>query len=600
MLKFEDFKMSRARPGLEEADLTQLDYKTLSELEQMTLKEIKEGSFYIVCDDVKWAAYSTDDKGVKKLYSSDGIRVWFVPDKRTRFLAYDLNGNKMLLALNSDIKVNAEKIDKLYVEKEEEINMENRDVLNDLMAEATMNVSNAQTSQIQGMNSFEGDLSFQGENMEETNNIGVEKISERDTIPRLIKKIKEDMKGSLKEVDMSEIIASWKKNARLICFVTPTDKRQTLAAVKLPVKPENRELADGATPEIEAMFNKNKGSVPPEFIKSEYEIRARECKPGKPVGVIAKIPFALKGCSIYDYTKNISLEGIKKYEDATAIEMFTMNDFEQKLMLVGSSIQEAEETVMPGTKPGEIKIVVSYPKTVAITKDGTLKSDGLTFATKIMKDGNGTRTPLHDKNYFPLVTYETVDIYKEIPEDLVADLNLYTFGSLFSPSKNSKQVAEKYKSLKTNDKLHIKVENEEILSDYITNDANRRVMLTLRPFYDKTIERETISLPLKTKAVKADGSQGSPAFIKFNATTEEKMKNSDYLKNSSLGNGKFDDIINLVGTDILNPSSLRTAFKRSGTKSISKHVEVGLVSNLIRAKSMGELQNYSLGNYTFN
>lgn len=595
------FLSSNVRPNLSEVDISGLDYKTISEIRRMTETQVTSGKFAITCDNPVWVAQSTNDKGEISYFSNDGSdNIYMATGKRKSFLRYGLSNEKLGLLHTEYIKfIDAEDaIDLTKQNKtnnEEETNSMATNELDDIMKMVDEEV----TEGIKPMSNFE-ETGAKGARKQADPEAKEKKQAEKEKAEARKKKIRDDVAAARgnSNIDMSVIEASWKKYSELICFITPTDKRQSIAAVKVPVKAAQRELLDTAPNDVKTNFLQNPNGVPSEWIKVSYEIKARESKPGKAVGVIARIPAYLKDLSISDYIKSIAIEEAKKAlstdNSATAIELNTMADFEQKLTFAGSSITEAKETAPIDGKPGEIKILIGQPSSNASSKSNVLKDQGMLLSKKIVKTGQGNKTPMHDRNYFPLTTYETVDITKNIPEDVVADLNKYTFESLFTPAKNSKQVGTKHANLINDNKIHITKNGDVIESDYITNGANR-IDLTVTAFYDKNQGRTTIELPVKKRTPKPDGTLGAPQFVKYNVTLEDKMADPDYRMKSSLGRPEFAHIVELVGADNLTPAVLKEKFKRtSGGTSVSKYLNAEIARDLLIIKMGGGLGNYSI------
>lgn len=637
MLTFEDFKNSNARPGLEEIALSSIQYKTLSEIQQMSFKDVLGLKPFVVCDNPIWLAKSVSTGGRESYYSYDGEYIWSIPKSLKRVTRQILDGKKLVIVDHTDLTYNGvdnlDDLDENLKRNKEELNMsENGVSLADMMNEVVNNVEENNAASVESnsldaimqqaseelnngtvppMNAFSedssGNVSKQEKSSmtdEEKEALKAKKKAEKERMASVIKAIQNEATSVAPHIDLTLVTKKWQELARFICFVTPTDKRQTFTATTLPKKKEDRELIENAPESIvQLKVSGRVNEISDEYFKRVLTLKIREGKPGKPCGAIVRVPAFLKGCSLMDFTKSVALEGAKSTDTATAIEVFTMTDFEQKLALVDGKISEAEETALDGGKPGVLELVTTYPRDTSVSTDGTLINQGFVFSKKLVREGNGNRTPLHDRNYLPLTTYETVNISEAIPEDKLEALNDYTFGPLFGTKQNNKQTISKYESLLEEDKIHIrKDENGHITSDYITNDAARRVQnLKVTAFYDKNIERPSLNIALKARSIKTDGTPGTPQFIRYTATSEEKMKDPDYFAKSSLGNGHFDHIISLVGEEFLNPTSLKETFKRGSTSTAtSKKLSSATVRDLTLAKLYGGLNGYDIEGFTFS
>lgn len=676
MITFEEFKNSNARPGLEEINLSSIQYKTLSEIQEMIFSDVKKLNPIVVCDNPIWLAKSTFTDGRESYYSCDGEYIWSIPRTFKRVTRQILNEKKLIIVDHADLKYSNDTNLNDLKENKEELNMNEintsleaimseaaatlkpnaSDILEPnksatlkssepailesnksatlkpsepatlepnksdtlepsepdilepnsleaIMQQASKDLDGDMTPKMEIFSDAEGSKKTNHMTDEEKEQAKAKKQAEKERMASVIKAIQNEATSVAPNIDLTLLSRKWKALARLICFVTPTDKRQSIVAVKVPQKKQDKKLRDNVPEEIRLMYNSNrKGDIPDDYYVNTFRIKAREGKPGKPCGVIARIPAFLKGCSLMDFTKSVALEGAKTDSDATVIEAFTMTDFEQKLTLVGGTILEAEETALENGKAGEIELVATYPRDTSASTDGTLVNQGFVFSKKLVRVGNGNKTPLHDRNYFPLTTYETIDISGEIPDDKLKDLNQYTFNSFFSASKNDKQVASKYEELDDDDKVHIRRGKDGIIeSDYITNDASRRVKdLKVVAFYNKDVERSTINLAVKTRSPKSDGSLGSPQFIKYTAYAEDKMKDATYFAKSALGSSQFAHIVDLVGEEILNPTTLKEVFKRGSTSTtVSKKLSSSTVRDLTLAKLYGGLTGYDIAGFTF-
>jgi hypothetical protein len=570
------------------------------------------GDFVITCDNPVWLVKSTksgkDGPVVSWLSCDGGDHVYSATGTRTSVLQHSLLDGKLQLAGTEALK---------FADEEKSIDLptnipkEEKKMSNDL--DAILNQAEQETSgETPKMTNFDGAPASEGQ-AEKKGRKPVDpeakaaKKAERENLENMRKKIKDDVRSatSQNKVDMSMLESVWKKNAQLIAFVSPTDKRQSIAAVKVPVKADKRTVVENAPEDVKAMHFRNPASVPAEWIQTTYEIKGRESKPGKALGVILQIPAFLQNCAVADFVKANVLESARaaftNNDNATVIELCTMNDFEQKLTFAGGSIQEAASTAPEGGKPGEVKILIGQPNSNASTANNKALADqGMVFAKKIVKVGAGNKTPMHDRNYFPLTTYETVDVMGNIsPEDL-RDLNRYTFEGLFSPGKNSKQSGTKFDNLVPADRGYIRKNGEDIESDYITNGANR-VDLPIAAFYDKTLPRGYFRLPIKRKNTKPDGSLGAPQFVKYNVTMEEKMSDPDYRAKSALGLDEFAHIVSAVGEDLLAPAILKDKFKRSSsTNTVSKYLNADIARELLIAKMGGGLNQYSINGFNFD
>ncbi len=644
VITFDDFKNSNARPGLTEVDLSTIQYKTLSEIQQMSFTDVMKLKPFVICDNPLWLAKSTSAGGRESYYSYDGKYIWSIPKTLKRVTRQILEGKKLIIVDHTDLKYS--ETDSNLKEHKEELSMnENGISLEDMMNEINGNTSGSENNEgiaadsgavnvavesnsldsimqqaaqelnsgtVPEMNAFSGDSSNEKSTSEKSSAITDEekaalkakKQAEKERMASVIKAIKNEATNVAPDIDLTLLSKKWEESARLICFVTPTDKRQAIVASKVAIKKQDKELIDNVPDEIlQLKLSGRVSEISNEYFKDVFAINAKEGKPGKACGVIARIPAFLKGCSLMDFTKSVALEGAKTADNATVIEIFTMTDFEQKLTLVGGKISEDPETALEDGKAGVIELVATYPRDTSASTDGTLINQGFVFSKKLVRVGNGNRTPLHDRNYFPLTTYETVNILDAIPEDKLAALNDYTFESLFGTKKNDKQTNSKYEYLKDEDKVHIRKDTDgHITSDYITNDAARRVQtLKATAFYDKNVARPSLNIALKARTTKADGTLGTPQFIKYTVTAEDKMKDSDYFAKSSLGNGQFSHIVDLVGEELLNPTSLKEIFKRGSTSTAtSKKLSSATVRDLTLAKLYGGLTGYDIAGFTFD
>ncbi len=638
MLTFEDFKNSNARPGLEEVNLSSVQYKTLSEIQQMSFNDVAKLKPLVVCDNLIWLAKSVSAGGRESYYSYDGEYIWSIPRTLKRVTRQIFDGKKLVIVDHADLKYKGiDSLDDLsnsLKKNKEELDMsensisleemmkevagnevgndsgvENSNSLDEIMKQASQELSG---NTVPEMDAFSGDSSndkattekSSATTDEEKEALKAKKQAEKERMASVIKAIQNEAASVASNIDLSLLSKKWEESARLICFITPTDKRQSIVASKVPQKKEDKELIDNVPEQIlQLKLSGRESEISSEYFKDNYSINMKEGRPGKAIGVAARVPAFLKGCSLMDFTKSVALEGAKSSDNSTVIEIFTITDFEQKLTLVNGKILEAPETALEDGKAGEIELVATYPRDTTGSTDGTLVNQGFVFSKKLVRVGNGNRTPLHDRNYFPLTTYETVDILGAIPEDKLQALNDYTFEPLFGTKKNNKQTNSKYEYLVDEDKVHIrKGDDGHITSDYITNDASRRVQnLKATAFYDKNVERSSLNIALKARSTKADGTLGTPQFIRYTVTAEDKMKDPDYFAKSSLGDSRFAHIVDLIGEEILNPATLKEIFKRgSSSTTTSKKLSSATVRDLTLAKLYGGLTGYDIAGFTFD
>lgn len=606
MLDLKTFVESDLRPQLEAVDLSSVEVKSVSECEAMTRDSVVNGTFVITCDNPVWLAKSTNARGEVSWFSNNGDDHVYMPlGKRFSLLKYLPFNGKMQMAGTHAMKfVDDEQAIALPAVNQtilkEETTMANGD-LDDIMKDAGNEVNPQIDPNVKPLDKF-GEAGAPAKDPAAKDS----KKGDKEAMESLRKQIREDINAARSQnpIDMSIVQALWQKNAQLIAFVASTDKRQSITAVKVPVKAAQRELVDTAPEAVRANFLKNPTAVDPQWIKTTYEIKGREAKPGKPVGVIIQIPAFLKDCSVMDYIKQNVIStaemALKGGDNSTAIELCTMNDFEQKLTFVGCAINESPVTAPEGGKPGEIKILYGQPANSTSKDKGVINTNGTQFAKKIVKTGQGNKTPMHDRNYFPLTTYETVDINGPMSPELVADLNRYTFEGLFTPGKNSKQTGTKHANLSAEDKAKVVKEGGNITSAFITTGANRE-KVTISAFYDKAVARDSVLIPLKRQNPKPDGTLGAAQFIKYSVTMDEKMTDEEYFNKSSLGLEQFAHIVEATGADQLTPAILKEKFKRGGgNSSVSKYLNADIARELLIAKMGGGLNNYNITGFVFD
>lgn len=117
----------------------------------------------------------------------------------------------------------------------------------------------------------------------------------------------------------------------------------------------------------------------------------------------------------------------------------------------------------------------------------------------------------------------------------------------------------------------------------------------------KNVERSSLNIALKARSTKADGTLGTPQFIRYTVTAEDKMKDPDYFAKSSLGDSRFAHIVDLIGEEILNPATLKEIFKRgSSSTTTSKKLSSATVRDLTLAKLYGGLTGYDIAGFTFD
>jgi hypothetical protein len=263
--------------------------------------------------------------------------------------------------------------------------------------------------------------------------------------------------------------------------------------------------------------------------------------------------------------------------------MLTFSDFEQKLTLVGGSIREAAET--HGGAPSELVINYSVAKSRAkADSSGLTSNEGTVLVKKVSRVGGGNKTVLSNGNYFPLTTYETYDIYGNLSQDLVDKLNISCFESLVNGGKST---PAKIKLLVQDQQDNIKQEGDKITSKYITNSADR-IKLEVAEFFDKDKARDSIQIPLKLRKEKSDGTTGALGFVKYSVLADaKKLADPEYFSKTSLGNGRFQHLIELTGPDFLNQSSLKM-FKRGGGTGISKSLDALQARALLKSKLLGK------------
>lgn len=104
MLTFEDFKNSNARPGLEEVNLSSVQYKTLSEIQQMSFNDVAKLKPLVVCDNPIWLAKSVSAGGRESYYSYDGEYIWSIPRTLKRVTRQIFDGKKLVIVDHADLK----------------------------------------------------------------------------------------------------------------------------------------------------------------------------------------------------------------------------------------------------------------------------------------------------------------------------------------------------------------------------------------------------------------------------------------------------------------------------------------------------------------
>lgn len=339
------------------------------------------------------------------------------------------------------------------------------------------------------------------------------------------------------KLDTSEFEKSWQKGAELICFITPTDKRHKISAVKSLAKPTNRILMPDAPDEVKMRFLVDPDSAPDAWIQTEYKIKAVEIKPGKPIGVLARVPSFLNGVSLGFYIDALKsgTDLAKGWDGFVAVKMIPMVEFEQMMVMGGSTVKEAKETLPEDrTTPSIYKFVLAETS-----------QPGL-ISKKLVRGGQETQNLLHDHNYLPLVKYETVNIGDPLPADIINNLNLAAFGDLFIPSKTTGKGS--FVNLRTEDREHIWMEGGVIVSDYITNESTR-VPLLIPTFYDKNRVRMNPVLPLT--------SQGK--LIKY-SLLDNRMTEREYALKTSVADPAFAHIVS-ISKEALSINKIRSMFK---------------------------------------
>ncbi|GHU52996.1 hypothetical protein AGMMS49975_10010 [Clostridia bacterium] len=593
MISFDDFAASGARKDIKQVDLNLVAVKKLSEMNTVTQEELQNGTYIPVCDGALWVATAVDGKGNVGYYSGDGETVFKPNTKFGGLVGYALRGKRLVMGELSNFEFRADEKPDLDLTKNEEATTMAADTrLGDMFDETDETVGGSGDGSVKLMSGFEktdGDgtpiggeeKKGKGKTKEKTPE-EIEREKNRKDFQQGLNKVITDVKSGIsdkaRELDTTLLEKAWKDNAEFIAFIAPQDKRHVIAGVKEPLTADNRVPRDDLTEaqRMEAVQNPDK--VPKEYFKPIYHIAVKESRPGKAVGVIVKVPAFLKDLGVSDYVKSVALQGASKFaqgdDRTTTIELMSYGDFVNKLVIAGSSINEAKETSMGEGNPGKL-VVESVP---ARSVYGAIKSkvtivQNILVVHKLRRDGMGNKTLYHDKNYFPLKTYETVDVNSQMSDEQIYALNQYMIGTLFNPIKKDSS-DRRYDFLVEADKLNVTKVGTEITSNYVTNDASKRIQLAVKAFYDKEKTRDAILLPLKRRGKKQNGEEASAQFIAYDVTDADKMGNSelDYRAKSALGNGQFQHIIDLVGEDNLAAATLKAKFKTRNTASSANKV----------------------------
>ena len=146
MITFDDFKNSNARPGLTEVDLSTIQYKTLSEIQQMSFTDVMKLKPFVICDNPLWLAKSTSAGGRESYYSYDGKYIWSIPKTLKRVTRQILEGKKLIIVDHTDLKYS--ETDSNLKEHKEELSMnENGISLEDMMNEINGNTSGSENNE---------------------------------------------------------------------------------------------------------------------------------------------------------------------------------------------------------------------------------------------------------------------------------------------------------------------------------------------------------------------------------------------------------------------------------------------------------------------
>ena len=607
------FLASNAKPDLEEVELSSVAYKTISEVSLLPENDVVDSDFVVVCDNPVWVVKSIGSNGRVSYYSHDGgDLICLLSGKRRSWLSYAFDGKKLTTRSNRMIRF-ADELPAMdlnninIVEEEIPVNDQTNvqsDELAALMAASEEEVRGANAPNL--MKGFDGasnelDTDISGS---VTQDKTVRQKENAEVVARFHRMV-QDVSGE-KPLDRSILVAEWQKYARFICFITPSDKRHNITVAKQ--KKSKLELTDDVPDDVRTRFNQEPSSIDRQWLRASYEVQAKEVKPGRAVGVAVRVPSYLKDCSLVEYirdaVKKSAENAFANGDDSTAVEILTIDDFYNKLGLTHGEIKEDESTVLEGSKPGKISLKYVPRLVRAVTKKGTTNSAGSQIDWKLVKQGHGNKSPVHDKNYFPLVTYDNIDINLPMPQDVVDSMNNYTFKPLFKPrKKDAAETDTKYSSLIPDHQVHItRHGDEEFSSDYITNDAAKKVGLTVTAFFDNKLVRPSVLLSRKFVGTRQDGSSKSPQFVRYDCKDARQMEDEEYRAKSSLGRPEFSHIIEAVGEDLLSPTLLGEKFKRSGggggtkNKSYDMSAMADAIQHVVEGRlSTSEFKLYSVG-----
>ena len=591
MLNFEDVLKSNQWTDLKFVELSSIDYKIQDDVELLTIEESLAGNFVPVCNNVVWVASTQTREGETTYISSDGVHMFMYPPNMQTMMSWELSesGRRNLIA-NTRLTYKQPEpiINNIY---QEETNMNNQASANpssidDLIQGVSNDVTSPPAGTIETMSAFDGPEAGSLKAKDPT------KEAQKAAVSKIMSDLKET--GAAND-EFSLLKDCWIKNARHFCWITYLDSRDAIVASKVSQEPSEYQLVPNAPEDIKTLFKTDPRAVPQAHIQKVYKIEAKRSKPGATAGAIIKVPAYLKGKSVQEYMSAIATQGPKTDQESLAtFEILKITDYEQKLALAGTVIKED-----PATHEGvqsELSLVYSVG---VVSKKSDSLAKGTVIKKKFVRTGNGNKTVFTNRNYFPLATYETYNIYEQQSPEVIDMLNTSYFETMINGTAAS---PGKYRSLSTDEQAMIRKDGDKIESDFITAGAGGR-RLTIREFFDKEKERDTIRLPIKRRSEKP-GANGKPpalSFVKYSLMADPKVLDGpEYKSKTSLGNGNFAHIVEAVPAEILDPAILKEMFKRgSGSSSTSKVLDSVHARAIVKAKITGgsPLSSYNVSGF---
>lgn len=390
------------------------------------------------------------------------------------------------------------------------------------------------------------------------------------------------------------------KLARVVCFVTSTDKKVSISASSItPKEIADLQISSSATPDQIAQI---KAAGKPSELSAElkaickplYKLGAKEAKPSKAVGVILEVPAYMEYFASYTQLDDLEEHAEKGGTDYNETKMILVpiDEFQHLLPLIGPSIREHDAVATAGVGPRTIEAVIVPKK----SKDAT----GATVVENITKIGvvvnNAVKSPISDTNFYALNTYKTVDIAKTgLTAEQVVDMNIGYFGNFGKPVSRTVTKGDKANNVPAN-----KIELNETKFDCISDEYKDLVSIAVdgnitsqyfgtapvstsvaafqvSAFYDTNVLRSSFDIPVKVRTETKEGKERY-TFVKFSALKPE--NSAEYMTHGP--NAKFAHIVKVVGQEFMTPEKLSDKFGRKGNgggKSLIRGMEA---SSLIR------------------